>query len=395
MTPRHLYIHAPFCARRCSYCDFAVTVDRKPRPGPWLDTIEKELASLIERSGWSRLPLRTIYVGGGTPSLFGPEVMVQLGSRLRGVADLSGVTEWTAEANPEHFGPALASAWREAGVGRLSLGAQTFDPDVLSWMGRMHGPDGPVRAIRAAREAGFESISIDLIFGVPERFGRNWTADLERTIELATDHVSLYGLTAEPGAPLGRWVREGRERLADDDRYAAEYLEAVDTLTGAGFGHYEVSNFALPDRESRHNQAYWEGAAYIGLGPGAHSYSPPRRWWNAKDHATWSERVRTTGSAIDGEETVTDEAAALEHAWLGLRTWAGAVATTAAQHQLAERWREAGLAAVDDGRVRLTAHGWLLLDRLSVEFAESGLNVKGLSETLVDRTFGNEACSTG
>jgi oxygen-independent coproporphyrinogen-3 oxidase len=395
VIPRHLYIHAPFCARRCSYCDFAVTVERSPRAKPWLDAIERELARLVARYGWDRLELRTIYIGGGTPSLFGQSVMADLATRLRGLADLSTLTEWTAEANPEHFGPALAEDWREAGIGRVSFGAQTFDPAVLSWMGRMHGPDGPGRAVRIARAAGFDDVSVDLIFGLPSRFERDWTADLRKAIELGTEHVSLYGLTAEAAAPLGRWVAEGRERLADEDAYAAEYLEAAETLARAGFGHYEVSNFAKPGRESRHNQAYWDGRAYIGLGPGAHSSLPPHRWWNVRDHATWAARIAAGKSPVDGEETVEGESAALEQAWLRLRTWSGAVSHTAAQRELAVRWRDAGLAVVDGDRVVLTAAGWLLLDRLAVELAERGLSGDGAAETLVDRTFRTEACSTG
>ena len=395
MTPRHLYIHAPFCARRCSYCDFAVTVDRAPQSKPWLDAIERELAMLMERSGWDRLELRTIYIGGGTPSLFGQSAMADLRGRLRGLADLSTLIEWTAEANPEHFDRALAEDWREAGISRVSFGAQTFDPDVLAWMGRLHGPDGPRRAVDAARAAGFEDISIDLIFGLPSRFDRDWTSDLRRTMDLATEHVSLYGLTAEAAAPLGRWVAEGRETLADEDRYADEYLEAAVTLAAAGFGHYEVSNFAKPGRESRHNQAYWEGRPYIGVGPGAHSSLPPRRWWNVRDHAVWSAMVASGRSPIEGEETVEGESAALEQAWLGLRTGSGAVSHTAAQRELAMRWRHAGLAVGDGDRVVLTPAGWLVLDRLAVEFADRGLNGDGRVETLVERTSRKEACSTG
>lgn len=351
-----------------------MTVNRSPLAEPWLDGLERELAALMARHDWSRLELRTIYVGGGTPSLFGPGTMADLVRRIGGLADLSGLVEFTSEANPENFGPELATDWLEAGIRRLSLGAQSFDPAVLEWMGRLHGPDGPARAIRAARDAGFEDVSIDLIFGLPARLERDWTADLERAIALGTEHVSLYGLTAEAAAPLGRWVREGRERLADDDEYAAEYLEAAATLTAAGFGHYEVSNFARPGRESRHNLAYWEGAAWIGLGPGAHSSLPPRRWWNVRDHAEWSRRIAESGTAVEDDEVVSGEAAALEQAWLGLRTVSGAKMMTTGQREQAAGWMAAGLATLDADRVRLTAEGWLVLDRLAVEFAERGLN---------------------
>lgn len=372
-----------------------MTVDRAPRAGPWLDALERELAGLIERNGWSGIELRTIYVGGGTPSLFGPSVMADLAARLRGLTDMTGLIEWTAEANPEHFDAELAIDWRNAGIGRLSLGAQTFDPAVLAWMGRLHAVDGPMRAIGAARSAGFEDISVDLIFGLPGRLGRDWSADLDRVVDLETEHVSLYGLTAEPAAPLGRWVEEGRERLADPETYADEYLEAAARLAAAGFGHYEVSNFAKPGRESRHNQAYWEGGAYIGLGPGAHSSVPPRRWWNVRDHATWAARLDCGDSAIEDEEVVTGDAAVLEQAWLQLRTWAGALCRTAGQRDLARMWEERGLAAIDGDRVTLTPAGWLILDKLAVDFADRDLNADAGSQTLTDPRFRTEACSTG
>jgi len=310
------------------------------------------------------------------------------------MADLSGVVEWTAEANPEHFGSALAADWRSAGINRLSLGAQTFDEGALEWMGRLHGEAGPTRAVEAARDAGFTNVSVDLIFGLPARFERDWTADLRKAVALGTEHISLYGLTAEPGAPLGRWVREGREQIADDVQYEAEYLEAAEVLGAAGFDHYEVSNFARPGRQSRHNQAYWRGVMYVGLGPAAHSSLPPRRWWNVRDHAEWALRIARDGTAVDGDETVTGEAAALEQAWLALRTSEGAVVRTERQRELAEQWRAAGFASIDGARVKLTRRGWLVLDRLAVEFVDPALNGDPTMLTLMGPTFETEACST-
>src|SRR5690606_10975228 len=271
----------------------------------WLDAIEAELRLHVERAGLGRLALDTVYVGGGTPSLLGVGALPALLDRIGEHADIAPEAEITAEANPESFTPALARDWRAAGINRVSLGAQTFHEAALRWMGRLHGADGPARAMAAAREAGIDNVSVDLIFGLPDRLGRDWGADLEGALRLEPEHVSLYGLTAEPGAPLGRWVAEGRERLPDEDEYGAQYLLAAarltaagmgrwvaegrerlpdedeygaqyllaaERLTAAGFRHYEVSNFALPGRESRHNQVYWSGAAYLGLGPGAHSY---------------------------------------------------------------------------------------------------------------------------
>jgi oxygen-independent coproporphyrinogen-3 oxidase len=363
----HLYIHVPFCLRRCSYCDFAVSATREPPIDAWLDAVLAEF-SRARSEGWGDgAGLKTLYIGGGTPSLLGPGGMEALGRRLADQIGFAPDMEWTAEANPESFTSALAEEWRAAGVSRLSLGVQTFHAGTLRWMGRMHGPEGPGKAVRAAREAGFDDFSVDLIFGLPARLERDWAADLERALELEPTHVSLYGLTAEPATPLGRWVAEGREALAPEETYEAEYLFAVERMSAAGFEPYEVSNFAKPGRESRHNAAYWNGNAYLGLGPGAHSYSPPRRYWNVRDWDEYRTRLAAGASPLDAEETVDAAGAALERVWLGLRTRVGLAGLSNRQEALARDWENAGLARLARGRVTLTARGWLLLDRLAVD----------------------------
>jgi oxygen-independent coproporphyrinogen-3 oxidase len=367
---RHLYVHVPFCLRRCSYCDFAVQTVNSAPTDAWLQAIAREIVLVAADQGWGApLPLDTLYVGGGTPSLIGGAGVSGLREVLAGTFTWHSDIEWTAEANPETFTADVAREWANSGVNRISLGAQTFDANVLRWMGRMHGSGGPARAVAAARAASLENVSIDLIFGLPGRFKRDWGADLERAIDLGPEHVSLYGLTAEKGTPLGRWVSEGREELAGEDQYVEEYLLAVEKLGSAGFEHYEVSNFARPGYRSRHNHAYWEGVSYLGLGPGAHSFLPPRRQWNVRDWSEYAARLSRGESPREGEELVAADTAALERAWLGLRTHAGlplAELTPARQARLAE-WQDAGLAAITADTVRLTTHGWLVLDRLVVE----------------------------
>jgi oxygen-independent coproporphyrinogen III oxidase len=376
LDPRSVYIHVPFCVRRCSYCDFAVEATREPPVGAWLDSVERELALLASEQGWEPpLPVDTLYVGGGTPSLLGTGAMAELGRRLGGILtwDAESV-EWTCEANPESFTPELARDWRAAGVNRISLGVQTFHEPALRWMGRLHGADGPGRAMRAARDTGFDNVSVDLIFALPRRLGRDWGADLERALALAPEHVSLYGLTAEPGTPLGRWVAEGREQLADDDAYADEYLLAHRCLGEAGFRHYEVSNFARGGLVSRHNFVYWTGAPYAALGPGAHAYYPPVRRWNTRSWGAYREAVADGRLPLDGDERIGPEEEALERAWLLLRTDRGfpLVEASPGQREAAAEWVRFGWAVTDGGVLRLTAEGWLLLDRLAVEFALSG-----------------------
>ncbi len=376
VRPRSLYVHVPFCARRCAYCDFAVQATREPPVAAWLEAVGVELELLAAERGWSApVELETLYIGGGTPSLLGTGAMQALADRLRRHLTWdAGAVEWTCEANPESFTPELAADWRAAGVNRISLGAQTFHPEALRWMGRLHGPEGPARAMLAARGAGFDNVSVDLIFGLPSRLGRDWGADLERALELEPEHVSLYGLTAEAGAPLGRWVSAGHEVLADEDRYADEYLLAHERLTAAGFEHYEVSNFGRPGRRSRHNYAYWSGVPYAALGSGAHAFYPPLQRWNMRAWDAYREAVQTGHLPVEGEEIVGEDERALERIWLVLRTREGlpVAAATSTQRLLLQEWVRHGWAERAGESIVLTAQGWLLLDRLAVELHTSG-----------------------
>jgi oxygen-independent coproporphyrinogen III oxidase len=371
---RHLYVHAPFCARRCSYCDFAVHVAAEPPVAAWADAVGGELEGVAGAEGWSSpLPLRTLYIGGGTPSLLGVGAFGRLLRALDGRVDRSELEEFTAEANPESFSAELARDWVAAGVDRVSFGAQTFHEPSLRWMGRLHGPDGPPRAVAAARDAGLTNLGLDLIFGLPERLGRDLTADLDRILALEPDHISVYGLSVEQGTPLGRWVAEGRESVPDQDLYREEYLQVAARLGAEGYDHYEVSNFARPGRESRHNSAYWSGVPYLGLGNGAHSYIPPRRWWNRRDWGEYRTMVEAGGSPREDAEVVDGGAARLERIWLALRTRDGLPldGLGPAARSLAVEWRVRGWAVADAESVRLTVEGWLLLDRLAVELDEA------------------------
>jgi oxygen-independent coproporphyrinogen-3 oxidase len=365
-----VYVHAPFCARRCGYCDFAVQVRRTGDLEGWARALRGELGA-VEREGTFRLAPRldTLYVGGGTPSLLGPDAMDRLadivGRERLGAPDL----EWTAEANPESLTDEVSAGWRRAGVNRLSLGVQSFDDRVLRWMGRLHGADGAAESVARARRAGIENVSVDLIFALPGKLGRSWSDDLRRTLALEVPHVSLYGLTVEAETPLGRWVREGREAPVDEGLYREEFLEAAETLAAAGYVHYEVSNFALPGRESRHNGTYWTGEPWLGLGNGAHSYVHPLRRWNLRDWAAYERAAREGGLPVQDHEVLDAGAARLERVWLGLRTRAGLELSGLSPrgHHAVEGWALQGWAILAEGAVRLTPQGWLLLDRLAVE----------------------------
>lgn len=371
---RSVYVHAPFCVRRCVYCDFAVTVRSTGDPEGWAQALAAELALLDPDEATLADRLDTLYVGGGTPSLLGAGAMLAL-ARVLGPTRLTSLDlEWTAEANPESFDPELGHAWRAAGVNRLSLGVQSFHEGTLRWMGRLHGAEGSARAVSEAKAAGFDNVSIDLVFALPAKLARSWRDDLERALDLDVPHVSLYGLGVEPNTPLGRAVAEGKEIAVDEAQYRDEFLEAAEVFVRAGYEHYEVSNFARPGYASRHNAVYWDGRPYLGLGSGAHSYVHPVRWWNVRDWAAYREAVLGGRSAEEGRERLDPAAVALERTWLALRTRAGLLLERPSDEAraLIDRWASTGLAMVSDDRVRLTSEGWLLLDRLSVELDSLG-----------------------
>jgi oxygen-independent coproporphyrinogen-3 oxidase len=358
----HLYVHVPFCARRCSYCDFAIAVRREVPSRAFVDAV------LGEWAGWQSDPalegvaaLRTLYFGGGTPSRLDPGELGRLLDGLRALRPIEPDAEITLEANPEDVSSAAVAAWRAAGVNRMSLGVQSFHPGVLAWMHRTHDVAAVTRSVDLLRAGGIADLSLDLIFAVPDVLARDWASDLDAAIALAPEHLSLYGLTVEPGTPLGRWTARAEVVPAPDERYATEFLLAHQRLESAGFEHYEVSNYGRPGFRARHNSAYWRRAPFIGLGPSAHSGLGRRRRWNLSAWAAY-ERAAATGSAVlEQEERLDDAQVRLEELYLGLRTVEGVRTDLLGS---AAAWREQGWArSVGDSTV-LTPEGWLRLDAL-------------------------------
>ena len=364
MLPRSLYIHVPFCARRCSYCDFAIAVRPVVPVDEYVGAVGRELA--LRHGGGPRLELDTLYLGGGTPSRLGGEGVARLLEGVEGVASLAPSAEVTIEANPEDVTADAVRAWRRAGVNRMSLGAQTFDDAVLRWMHRVHDAGAIVRAMDVARAEGFENISLDLIFALPSSLNRSWRDDVDRALALAPEHVSFYGLTVEPHTPLGQWRARGEVAEAPEEAYETEFLHGHDALAAAGFEHYEVSSFARPGLASRHNANYWTGAPYAGVGPSAHAFDGARRRWNVKPWARWSAMVGAGEDPSGGEELLTAENRRAEQVYLGLRTRTGLAIEDGEAARVAP-WVAAGWASVSDGRLTLTALGWLRLDSLAAD----------------------------
>jgi oxygen-independent coproporphyrinogen-3 oxidase len=362
---RHLYLHVPFCRRRCSYCDFAIAVRKRIPAREFVDAVSRELAGRDDGAG---APLDTLYLGGGTPSLLPPQELGELVARVVARRPLAAGAEVTLEANPEDVTPAAAAQWRAAGITRVSLGAQSFDERVLAWMHRSHGSGAARVAMDALRTAGIADVSLDLIFALPQDLGRDWARDLELAVSLDPTHLSLYGLTVEDRTPLARWVSRGATRPTDEDRYAAEYLFAHRRLGAAGYSFYEVSNAARPGRRSRHNSAYWTGAPYLGIGPAAHSYDGTRRRWNLAAWETYRRAVGEGRAPIEHEETLTDAQRELERVYLALRTAEGldlsSVASVPSVPSVPSVWAGAGWVELSGSRLRCTPEGWLRLDAL-------------------------------
>ena len=361
VAARHAYVHVPFCARRCAYCDFAIAVRRVVPVEDYVEGLARELA--LRLPGDDR-ELTTLYFGGGTPSRLGGAGVAAAIAAVRRHARLAADAELTIEANPEDVTEANVAEWVAAGVNRLSLGSQSFDERVLHWMHRTHDAGQIGRAVEAARRGGIGNLSLDLIFALPESLGRDWSRDLDAALALEPDHLSLYGLTVEAHTPLARWRERGEVSETPEERYEAEFLLAHERMTAAGLEHYEVSSFGRPGRRSRHNSSYWTGVPYVGLGPAAHEYDGVARRWNLASYPRWLDALRAGRDPAEAREVLSEENRTAEAVYLGLRTTDG---LRLAPHELptAERWVAASWGELAGAVLRLTPLGWLRLDALA------------------------------
>ncbi len=315
-----LYIHVPFCPSVCPYCDYAVTIAGEPRREEWIEAVALEAARFADMG----LRFDTVYLGGGTPSILSEGQLARVLDSVRGSLRVTASARLHLEANPEHVSPKAVSSWRRLGVGFLSVGVQSFNDDMLGVLGRDHSAKTARRAVETAAGAGFGTVSIDLIYGVAGRTRESWVADLETAVSLGADHLSCYQLTFHDGTVFGRRLRAGSMGELDAEDQAELFFATHDTLAGAGYSPYEVSNFAAaPEHRSRHNQKYWDGSSYLGLGPSAHSFDGCRRWWNQRKLRQWRCALVAGRSAVEGEEVLGTEQRVLESLILGMRTTAG------------------------------------------------------------------------
>jgi putative oxygen-independent coproporphyrinogen III oxidase len=319
------YVHVPFCAARCGYCDFNTYTPAElgsedaSSTASWLSAALAEIEMAARVLGSSR-PVSTVFVGGGTPSLLGWEPLALVLSHIRSHFGLVPKAEVTTEANPESTDGELLDGLAQAGFTRLSLGLQSTAPHVLQLLERRHTPDRAFEVLQRAREAGFQHLNLDLIYGTPGETEADFGASLSAVLASGVDHVSAYSLIVEPGTRLARRVRSGAVPMPDEDVLADRYLQAENLLAKAGFSWYEVSNWARDTSgRCRHNLAYWKGGDWWGVGPGAHSHVGGVRWWNVKHPRTYSNALRDGRSPSQAREILTPAERATEAVMLGLR----------------------------------------------------------------------------
>jgi oxygen-independent coproporphyrinogen-3 oxidase len=318
MVDTGLYVHVPFCRTKCGYCDFYSRVPAAGQPGRYVDAVLAELAGGPAGPG-GRVRVRTIFVGGGTPTILPVDELSRLFGVLGELARRDGVSEFTVEANPASLDDAKARVLREAGVNRVSIGVQSFAAQELKTLGRSHQAEDVAPTVRSARRWGFSHVNLDLIFGIPGQTERSWEESLRMAMELGPDHIACYGLTYEPGTPLHRrWV-EGALDPCGEETEARMYECAIDTLTSAGFEHYEISNFARPGARCEHNLAYWRNEPYVGLGPAAASYFEGVRTRNVADVEQYIRRIALGQSPVVESERLDAKERAGETAMLQLR----------------------------------------------------------------------------
>jgi oxygen-independent coproporphyrinogen-3 oxidase len=346
----HLYVHIPFCPKVCPYCSFYKETSDRNKTQRFLDSVLLELDRRQEEE-----PVRpeTIFFGGGTPSALYTRQLEYLLSGLRARLDLSALQEWTLEMNPATVSLEKAQLLRDLGVNRISMGVQSWDERLLKVLGRVHDAAQAERSYEILREAGFENVNLDLIFGVPTQSGAEWTSSLRKTIALGPEHISAYCLTYEEDTQFFARFRQGE--LTQDVNFDADLFEStMDLLEGAGYGQYEISNYGRTGRECRHNLAYWLGRDYLGLGPSAFSTRGGARWQNIADTSTYGDRIHAGTFAESFREELTPETRRSETIAFSLRTDRGVAA------ELGAPWAADWARFEADGFVRNQAGHWLL-----------------------------------
>ena len=369
-----IYIHIPFCKSRCKYCDFFSTTHLE-KQSQYVQALLMEIQDRLPIAN-NLYPISTIYIGGGTPSTLKVQHLQTIVEAIRREArgdeamrreakgDEARVErqEITLEANPGDITTEKARAWREMGINRLSIGIQSFQDELLQLIGRRHNAEQARQAVAAAQAAGFDNISIDLMYALPSQTMEQWQNDVAEALQLHVQHISTYGLIYEEGTALTTLLDHGMIEAVDEDTEMQMYDYLTAQLTAHGYIHYEVSNFALPERQSKHNSNYWNNTPYIGLGAGAHSYNGQRRSWNISDLDTYIQQANNHQLQPE-TELLTAEQQHTEHIMLALRTHHGVAVDAIPMHK-AQPYIQQGLLHFQDNRIVATQQGFHILNRI-------------------------------
>ena len=369
------YVHVPYCVRRCGYCDFntytpaelAISSDLSGVSRSYIDLLIHEIDLARATSQATQVP--TIFFGGGTPTLMEPSDLGRVIAAISDRFEIASDAEITIEANPDTVTPQKLEALRAEGFNRISFGMQSAATHVLAALDRTHNPENVTTSVLAARSAGFDEVSVDLIYGTPGESIKDWSQTLDTALALPITHISAYALIVEQGTKLGAQVKRGEVVMPDDDETADKYLLADERFEAAGLRWYELSNWSKPGSQSRHNMAYWLGTNWWGAGPGAHSHLDGRRFWNVKHPNAYKERILSTGNPMAEEELLTDEAKQSESVMLRIRLREGISAEAFGADvvlRLADYVAQGYLdeSGWSQGRVVLTRTGRLIADRI-------------------------------
>jgi oxygen-independent coproporphyrinogen-3 oxidase len=318
MKEAALYIHFPFCRQKCNYCDF-YSITQLDHVGIYLNALKKEIELYQDNPLFGGLSFSTLFWGGGTPSLLSPTQLVDIIEHLQQGFSFTHSVEITCEVNPGTIDLAYLIALHEAGVNRLSIGVQSFIDEELKILTRIHSAQQAEQTVTMAQEAGFDNISVDLIFGIHGQSLKSWKYTLSKAVALKPNHISAYGLTIEAGTVLAQHIESGQVHRCNEELERQLYLLGKELLNDAGYLHYEISNYALPGYKCKHNRKYWDGSPYFGLGPSAHSFDGMKRWWNAGDVYLYSQKLERGESPVIEEEQLSREQELLEMILLGLR----------------------------------------------------------------------------
>ena len=369
-----LYVHIPYCHAKCPYCDFNSHAAVSWPEADYTRALITEMRQRSDEPQWRGARLKTIFFGGGTPSLFAPESIAAIIETAEAIFGIEPDAEITLEANPGTVDAGKLAGFRSAGVNRLSFGAQSFNPAILKFLGRIHSADETREAARMAHRAGFTRLNLDLIFAVPGQTVEGLFYDIDQVVALEPDHVSAYNLTFEEGTAFFADLKRGRIKALPDDDQAAMFATVREELPRRGYPMYEISNYAQPGHEARHNLTYWRAESYLGLGAGAHSYARSgaggRRWWNERGPSRYIDLASQTGIAETGGELIDERTAMSEFVFLNLRLRAGF-----ALGDFRERFGQDFLAAFNAVGPRLIEDGLLIRTPARIFLSDRGLEL--------------------